>query len=120
MNIEDLYTVEKHESGAEMQVKDENGKKLDMYITIAGIDSKLFRKVKSKLRSDILSKKNIDADKLKENAVSDITLGWRGFLSGETELEFSREKVLQLYQNAPYVLDQVDEFCNDRTNFTKG
>ena len=44
MDINKLYTAESHEEGAEMQVKDENGKQVDCFITVVGQDSKTWRK----------------------------------------------------------------------------
>ena len=120
-NIEDLYTVDSHEAGAEMQVRDENGNKLKMFITVAGIDSKLFRKVKVNLRTNLLKGgENVDAETIRAEALANVTLGWRGFKSKGKKLEFSVERVKQLYNSAPYVMDQVDKFVNKRVNFTKG
>ena len=120
MNIEDFYTVESHESGAEMQVKDESGKALDMYIRIMGIDSKLFRKVKNELRREILKDVDADTEGLRAKSLAQVTLGWKGFQSEGEDLEFTQEKAEQLYLNAPYLMDQADQFINKRENFTKG
>lgn len=120
MDINQLYTVDAHEKGAEMQLKDENSKPLDMYIKVVGVDSKLFREVKNKLRRDILADPSVDMEELKTNSLADITLGWRGFLEKGKEIKFSQKRILQLYQNAPYIADQIDMFCNARANFTKG
>ena len=120
-NIEDLFTVDSHEAGAEMQVQDENGNKLKMFITVAGPDSKVFRKVKVKLRTKLLKGgENVDIEAIRAKALADVTLGWRGFKSKGKKLEFSIEKVEQLYNCAPYVMDQLDQFVNKRLNFTKG
>ena len=35
MDISDLYTADLHEGGAEMQIRDQNGKKREMYLTDA-------------------------------------------------------------------------------------
>jgi len=120
MDINSLYTVEKHESGAEMQVQDETGKDLDMYITVAGIDSKLFRKAKNELRREILKDIDADYEDLRAKKLGDITLGWRGFTDKGEELVFTQKLAGQLYVNAPYLMDQIDAFINQRVNFTKG
>jgi len=117
MNIEDLYTVESHESGAEMQVNDESGKALDMYITLAGIDSRVLRQAKSKLQREILT--GDDTDDLRADALASCTIGWRGFMNNGIELKFTTDMAKQLYMNAPYVMDQADVFINQRVNFTK-
>ncbi len=120
MNIEDLYTVESHESGADMQVKDDTGKELDMYLKIAGVDSKIFRKVKNELRREILKDVDADTEGLRAKSLAQVTLGWKGFQSEGEDLEFTQEKAEQLYINAPYLMDQADQFINKRENFTKG
>jgi len=55
MDIENLYTLDLHEAGAEMQVKDESGKPLEMYITIAGADSKAWKKATSEIKRAVLA-----------------------------------------------------------------
>jgi len=120
MDINSLYTVEKHENGAEMQVQDETGKDLDMYITVVGIDSKLFRKVKNELRRAILRDVDADTEELRSKSLAEVTLGWRGFKDKGEDLEFTQELAEQLYLNAPYLMDQADNFINQRVNFTKG
>ena len=115
MDIDQLYTVEDHEKGAEMQVHDQNGKPLDMYLTIAGMDSKAWRQAFNKNK-----RKMIEGEDIKADILSEVTIGWRGFTSKGKELEFSKKKAKNLYSQAPYIADQVDRFIADRSNFTKG
>ena len=44
MDIDQLYTVEDHEEGAEMQVMGPRGKLLDMFIKVKGMEKKKFYK----------------------------------------------------------------------------
>lgn len=121
MNIDDLYTVDKHEAGAEMQVENDKGDKLDMFITVVGVDSKLFRKVKNDLRRKILtSSGDVDDEALRAASMSLVTLGWRGFLNKGKEYKFTPKAAEKLYLNAPYLMEQVDDFINNRLNFSKG
>jgi len=120
MNPNELYTLESHETGAEMQVQDEIGKKLDAFITLAGVDSKMFRKAKNELRREILKDVAADYESIRAKKIADVTLGGRGFNDGDDELIFNRDLVEQLYLNAPYLMDQADRFINQRINFTKG
>jgi len=117
-DIEQLYTLEVHEKGAEMQVCNEFGEKLDMFLILKGLDSKAWRG----LMSQASLKKLEGADEIEviAESLSKITVGWRGFTSKGKELKFSKEKAKQLYMNAPYLQGQVDKFITDRKNFTKG
>ena len=115
-NIDELYTLEHHENGAEMQVKDENGNDLDMYLILAGTDSKRFREGFAKAKREALLDDETDTNVI---TLSEATIGWRGFMSKGKELEFSKEKVEQLYRNAPYIMTQVNFFIGNRANFTK-
>jgi len=117
MDIEKLYTVKKHAKGVEMQVKDESGKPLDMFLILAGVDSPVFRKGTIKAQRETLINDEANATAI---ALSEATIGWRGFMSKGKELKFSITKVQQLYENAPYIMDQVNIFIGKRANFTEG
>lgn len=122
MDIDELYTVERHETGAEMQLIDQSGNKTDCFIKLAGVDSKLWRKSFGKHRKEIISNARKDKDSVDATAdlMASVTLGWRGFTYKGEPVEFSKTKAKQLYKNAPYILEQVDQFIADRANFTKG
>jgi len=120
MNINDLYTLESHETGSEMQVRDENGKKLDAFITICGVDSKVYRKAKNEMRREIVKDLNADYEDLRAKTLADITISWRNFTDGKKKIKFNKKKIEQIYLNAPYVMDQIDLFLHNRLNFTKG
>jgi len=117
MNIDDLYTVEDHEAGAEMQIKDQFGALLDCYIKFAGIDSKTWRRGYAKSKRAII--RGEDETKALADALSNATISWRGLTSDGKDIPFSKEKAAQLYINAPYIMDQADTFIAARENFTK-
>jgi len=119
MDIEYLYTVDDHESGAEMQVNGPNGKPLDMFITVAGVDSKRWRKALHKGMSKRI-KKSGDSDDIEAESLAEAILGWRGFMSDGKELKHSKAQAKKLLVNAPYIALQVDRFIANRANFTKG
>ena len=119
MEISDLYTAPSHEDGAEMQVIGEDGVALDCYITVAGIDSRVWRKA-SLDGSRKLFKGDGDAIDISDESIARATLGWRGFESDGIEIAFSIENALSLYKNAPYISEQVDKFIANRSNFTRG
>lgn len=119
MDITELYTKEAHETGAEMQVHNDKGEPLEMWITLAGMDSSQWRKAFNSNRLKLIGgdeDANIDAY---VDMYADVSIGWRGFMSEGEELKFSKEKIKQLYVNAPYLLNQIDKFITDRGNFTK-
>ena len=115
MEINELNTAERHQIGAEMQVKSENGEKLDCFITLVGVDSKTWRAIVKKNRRKIITGEEVD----NAESLAEATLGWRGFTKDGVEYEFSKERVKALYDSAPYIQNQVDEFIANRENFTK-
>jgi len=118
MNYKDLFTAEAHEKGAEMQVKGPDGKPLDMYITLVGVDSRAWRAILNESRRETL----LGGDPIETEAegYAKASLGWRGFEDNGKEIPFSFDAVKQLYMNAPYVKDQADAFITSRSNFTQG
>lgn len=120
MNIDELYTLKHHEKGAEMQVRNAEGKELKMYLTLAGVDSKLYRKEKTALSRKIMANRDTDLEDARAESLAEVTLGWRGFESKGKKLKFSKEQVKKLYINAPYIMDQIDGFIFNRVNFTQG
>ena len=117
MDIKDLNTVDRHTAGAEMQVKDENGKSLDLFITVAGADSKAWRKASIEMKRLLLA--GFDPVDAMADAMAKISIGWKGFQSEGEDLAFSQESIRNLYVSAPYIADQVDSFMSKRANFTQ-
>ncbi len=118
MNIEELFSLDEHEAGAELQIKGKDGMLVDMFIKIIGPDSKKWRK----LSNDLLRKsyrEEGDAEENKIDALTEATLDWRGFMSDGEEFSFSKDRIKQLYTNAPYIMEQIDLFLAKRENFTK-
>jgi len=128
MDINKLYTSDAHEEGAEMQVIGLDGKHLECWITVAGLDSKRYRKALRDNRRSLIEKAanrkdgddEIDTEESTADTLARATIGWRGFTDNGEELEFSTELAKQLYLSAPYIADQVDAFSADRANFIKG
>lgn len=117
MDLKQLYTVEAHESGSELQiVSPVDGKLTDFHIRVVGPDSKQYREAMRAFHRALLDKS--------ENGESDmlaaITKDWRGLKDGKNPVEFSPAAARDLYINAPFVASQVDRFIADRKNFTQG
>lgn len=125
MDIKDLYTAEVHEKGAEMQIRAPDGKFVDAWIRLVGVDSKTYRSVtkEAELAAALL---RIDKSKVNDEELSEpylyakTILDWRGLQNGEEDLKFSKDKALELLKEAPYILDQIKRFQSNRGNFIKG
>jgi hypothetical protein len=116
MDIKFLETGPIHDEGAEMRVIGPDNKPTDFYIKLAGRDSKLWLSIKRKIERQALAGENTqDAAK----SLSEITLGWRGLSEGKKEIEFTQEMAERIYNNAPYICEQADEFVAKRVNFLK-
>jgi len=122
MNITDLYTAESHENGSEVNIINPfDGNPTDIYIKVQGVDSKAFREAKRKsYRNALENPDSYDSDKTTCEILADITVGWRGVESDGKDLEFSKEKAFELYENAPAIRDQIDTYISNRANFTNG
>lgn len=48
-----------------------------------------------------------------------VTVGWKGLKFGGKEYEFSADNAIKLYNEYPWIKDQVDQFIADRKNFFK-
>ena len=118
MKLQDIYTVDDHELGAEVRIRDGNGKLTPLYIKCKGLDSVSYRKQlkiqKKKYQDAMLQNHEIDEDVFIIEALVESVIGWRG-----TDEEYSKELCTDLLVNAPFVRDQLDEFMSNRANFTK-
>lgn len=131
MKPEDLYTLDAHTEGAECRlVSPIDGKLTDCYIKVVGVDSVTWREAELRVKRQNLEyfkNAELSSDERKRKVLestaevlSEATLSWRGFEVDGKEIEFSKEKVKQLYINSPAIADQVDLFIGKRANFTKG
>lgn len=124
MNVTDLYTAPIHEKGAEVRlISPITGEKTDCYITVAGMDSKLFRAAQRRQRRAVLDavKDGDNMDDMPEyGLLADSCLSWRGLDDADgKEWKFSKKNVLALFENSPQIAVQVDKFVADRANFIK-
>jgi hypothetical protein len=117
MDINQIYTVDAHEEGAEIRIVSPlDGKETDFYISVQGIDSRAYRTaVKAYHRKLLNEEEGGEIDLLIA-----ITKGWRGLSDNKKEVKFSASVARAVYENAPDVAVQVDRFVSKRTNFIKG
>jgi len=124
MELKDLYTADKHEDGAEMQVLDENNNETDIYIRIAGMDSQAWQEATRDKQQKSLTRlfnKDSETNRFMDDVddMVNAAIGWRGVLEEGKELEFSKERVRKLFIQAPFIIDQAILFVNNRANFTR-
>ena len=118
MKLKDIYTVDDHELGAEVRIRDGAGKLTPLYIKCKGVDSASYRKQlkiqKRKYQEALMANQELDEDVFVIEALVESIIGWRG-----TDEEYDKKLCQELLENAPFVKDQLDAFMSDRANFTK-
>ena len=126
MDIEDLYTQQDHDKGAEINILHPvTEEPTDIFIKVVGVDSKRWRKGKAEVAKKLGKMKaeeiqDYDMDSLSSECLAAATIGWRGVEKKGKEIEFSESECAKLYQFSPFVYHQVNEFIAKRVNFTKG
>ena len=126
MEINQLLTVESHEAGAECQILSPvDRSKTDVFIKIMGADSKAWRNAKKKQTAEIIAKRSagkteIDYDAMDVDAISSITIDWRGITKDGKEWPCNAKNKKELFNNSPFIVEQLLEFLSKGENFTKG
>lgn len=124
MDIAKLETKAAHDTGAEVRIIGPDGRLTDFYITVVGLDSAVWRSIMRKQHRDALNaamegaEHDIDAES--PALLAEATIGWRGLEADGEAVEFSKETAKRLYENAPYIADQLDRFIGKRANFSNG
>tara|TARA_R100000951_G_scaffold111638_1_gene110912 strand:+ start:894 stop:1277 length:384 start_codon:yes stop_codon:yes gene_type:complete len=127
MELNQLETVTDHDTGAECNILSPvDGMPTDVYITIAGSDSKVWREAKKRQTKTIINAKadskmdQLDYEEMDSVALAEATMSWRGITKDGKEYEFSQENAKKLYSESPSVASQLITFLSDRANFIKG
>ena len=98
MDIKNLYTVEKHEDGAELRIVSPIDDELtDFYIKVQGIDSKAYRTAVRAYHRKLLAEEEGGEAEL----LAAVTIGWRGLNDGKAEVEFTKEKRCNCMRTPP-------------------
>lgn len=117
-DLKDLYTVDAHEEGAELEIKDpRTGEPHGLVLTLVGSDSDTYRQAQADLvkRRMDNKKEELSALELRDEAVEMLvscTKGWAG-----VDDDFNKAAVRELYRKSPPVYDQADAFIHKRDNF---
>ncbi len=96
-------------------------------LTLLGMDSAKNRAIQRKKQQaalDRLSKgkkaMRLVAEDLDEDAIgdlADITTAWTGVTKDGNPVEFTRDNVVMVYTELPWMREQAQDFVNDRANF---
>jgi hypothetical protein len=111
------------------------GSGTDLRITVAGMDSPRYRNAVHRLRreaSQEVAKELGDAregvmriaalvgERFAEKraaVLAAVTLGWQGITENDAPLACTRENATRLYEEHPWLADQVEAFMGDRGHF---
>ena len=122
MKTTDLFIKEASDTGKPMDIRLPNGKIIESALTVLGADSNVFADEMATARRkeiELLEQKEklspIEYAKkqkaIREDMLSVLVTGWT------FDEPFNRDAVNVLFINAPYVLEQVDNFASIRENF---
>lgn len=128
-DLEELATKETSEQGVKMVVEDIYGKPVkdsngdDVYIILAGADSKRFKEGSVEARKAVMAGKRKmeeqDIEAIGHYTKAECTLGWSGIVANGEAVECNKENAQALYERYPDLNDQVATFMADRANFIK-
>lgn len=122
MKTTDLFIKEASDTGKPMDIRLPNGKIIESALTVLGADSNAFADEMATARRkeiELLEQKEklspIEYAKkqkaIREDMLSVLVTSWT------FDEPFNRAAVNVLFINAPYVLEQVDNFASIRENF---
>jgi len=124
MDLSNFDTVKGSDEGAVLYVRHPvTNEKTDAWIKMAGPDSKLAKQRRAEIRRMLRNQKqnSVDVETLEEEANKNrvaLTLDWGG-IELDGPIKFSQENARKVYDQFPWLADQVDEFQGDRVNFMK-
>lgn len=128
MDIATLNTAEAAEEGQWLElVHPTTYQPLDIRIKLLGTDSKVWRKHEREVQNKRLQrfqKRGAKARLTMEEAEAEaldglakVTQEWQGMKESGKDVPCTRENARRIYQDYPWIREQVDEFVGDRGNF---
>lgn len=127
MELDNLVTLDEHEDGARLHLRDKHGVEVDAYVVIKGPDSSAYRIARRKQRKQVVAlvEKGIDIDSydffpLDVEFVCQVVSGWGEITQGGEEYEYNADNAKSLFSKAPPIVELILDFCGNRENFTKG
>ena len=123
LDLAALDTAALCEQGAELElVHPGTGAPLGVWITMAGIDSRIWRGAVAAQTWSRRGRRDLTPDEIQAGAVDILarcTLGWRGVVLEGKELPCTMENARMLYSRLPWVREQVDRFASDRASYLR-
>lgn len=127
-DLDQFDLTEKANEGAEIELYDKTtGENLGVFITVAGLDSDVYRKAQMaqqnkrlKLMQNRRNKTDVTAEDLEREALELLaacTLSWRNMGKGGEELPCTKENVLSVYKRYRWIREQVDAAIADDSLF---
>ena len=121
----------KSDKGAEMVMRHPGtGEPTDATITLAGIDSKVWRRAfgESRRRTIQASRDSnatpasiaAEVEASKPGVMATITLSWKNIERDGQAIKCTKANARKLYDEAPWLLEQVSAFVENRANFFRG
>ena len=99
---------------------DEESDPQPVTITVLSVHSKKIRRFDESMRKRRIKASRLTGEALHEDSLDRAvhgTVTWQGFRSGEKALAPTAENVRMIYEQYPWVLDQVVEAMNDNQRF---
>ena len=122
IDLASLDTAALCERGAELELNSPaTGEPLGVYLTLAGVDSKAWRRAASALAEKRARQRHrVTADEVRTGTIEILarcTLAWRGVVVSGQELPCNVENARELYSRFPWICEPADAFCSDRGAF---
>ena len=125
LNLNSLDTVALADTGSVLEVEHPiTGEKTDMTITLAGMDSKVWRRAVAYAANRRIGRKNKDRVYEQVNADNTLvmarcTLAWSGVELDGQVLPCTEDNAVLLYERFPWLKEQVSAFIEDRQNYLR-
>jgi len=130
VGMEAFFIKDTSEEGVKVDLTLPDGTATGEHLIVRGADSPTFRKAlarTNRLKMDLMKRTQgskgrqaLDAGtaamkeaKIGRELVAKLVVGW------SFEQDFTQENLLKFLENAPQILEQIDQFAGDRTNFFK-
>lgn len=127
MDLSNFDTVTRANQGAQCTLKDiRTGKPTDATITLRGMDSEDFQRLKADRARDMAARRESgnytdltqeEKDDIAIDTLARMTVGWDGLKHEGAPLPFSLSAARDLYRHYPAIREQVNVFIADRANF---